>query len=151
MSIEDLQFSNLWQHFWGHLLQKNYTKFKVWFWESSCSKWRLYVFFVFLQLIGLRMRILMLYIQFSILDSANVLKIIFPSSIIFLILHILKTFCILVMLFTKIFCVFNFWLQEKCTAKISIISVVKSIHLITQTAILTPFREPMPATSHFNI
>ena len=32
-----------------------------------------------------------------------------------------------------------------------IVSVVKSIHLILQTAILTPFREPMPATSHFNI
>ena len=31
------------------------------------------------------------------------------------------------------------------------VSVVKSIHLILQTAILTPFKGPMPATSHFNI
>ena len=35
--------------------------------------------------------------------------------------------------------------------KIFIVSVVKSIHLIPQTAILTPFREPMPATSYFNV
>ena len=28
---------------------------------------------------------------------------------------------------------------------------VKSIHLISQAAILTPFREPMPATLHFYI
>ena len=31
------------------------------------------------------------------------------------------------------------------------VSVVKSIHLISQTAILTPFKGRMPATSHFNI
>ena len=31
------------------------------------------------------------------------------------------------------------------------VSVVKSIHLISQTAILTPFKGPMPATSHLNI
>ena len=28
---------------------------------------------------------------------------------------------------------------------------VKSIHLISQTAILTPFREPMPVALHFYI
>ena len=32
-----------------------------------------------------------------------------------------------------------------------IISVVKSLHSIPQTVTLTPFREPMLATSHFNI
>ena len=37
------------------------------------------------------------------------------------------------------------------TPKIFIVSVVKSIHLIPQAVILTPFREPMPATSHFDI
>ena len=31
------------------------------------------------------------------------------------------------------------------------VSIVKSKHLISQTAILTPFREPMPATLHINI
>ena len=30
------------------------------------------------------------------------------------------------------------------------VSVAKSIHLIPQTAILTAFREPMTAVSHFN-
>ena len=35
--------------------------------------------------------------------------------------------------------------------RIFIVSVFKSIHLNRQTAILTPFREPLPATSHFNI
>ena len=32
-----------------------------------------------------------------------------------------------------------------------IVSVVKSINLIPQTAILTAYREPMPAISPFNI
>ena len=31
------------------------------------------------------------------------------------------------------------------------VSVVKSIHLISQSAIFTPFKGPTPATSHFNI
>ena len=37
------------------------------------------------------------------------------------------------------------------TPKIFITLVLNSIYLILQTDILTPFREPMPATSHFDI
>ena len=60
-------------------------------------------------------------VRYAILDSANFLNIIiFPSSVIFLILYKFKTCCMLVMLFTKFF--------------------------VFKTAILTPFREPMPAT-----
>ena len=47
------------------------------------------------------------------------------------------------MLFTKFFCACNFWLEEKCTPKIFIVSFVKSIYLIPETAIWTPFREPL--------
>ena len=35
--------------------------------------------------------------------------------------------------------------------RIFIVSVFKSIDLNRQTAISTPFREPLPETSHFNI
>ena len=50
-------------------------------------------------------------VRYTILDTANVLKIIiFPSSVIFLILHKLKIFYILVMLFTKFCCICKFWL-----------------------------------------
>ena len=55
------------------------------------------------------------------------------------------------MLFTKFFCICNFLLEEKYTPRTFIVSVVKTIHLIIQTAILTSFREPMAATLHFNI
>ena len=55
------------------------------------------------------------------------------------------------MLFTKFFHICNFLSLEKCAPKNFIVSVVKSIHLIPQTSILTPFREPMPAISYFNI
>ena len=48
-------------------------------------------------------------VRYTILDSANVLKIIiFTSSVIFLILCKFKSCCILVMLFSIFFC--NFWL-----------------------------------------
>ena len=48
-------------------------------------------------------------VRYIILDSANVLKIILFLSRIFLILHNLKTFCILVILFKKFSCICNFW------------------------------------------
>ena len=107
---EDLQPLNLCQHFWDHLW-KSYTEFHVWFWESSCSKGRYFVFSKFLQLTVINvMRFLMLdnenevvNVRYTILDSAVLKIIIFPSGIIFLILHKFKTFCILVMLLTIFF------------------------------------------------
>ena len=148
MSVEDVQSSNLHQHFWDHIFQKSFPGSRVWFWESSCSKWRLFVFFC---ISSINFGNEVINVRYTTLDSANVLKIIiFSSSVIFLILHKFKTFCIIVMFFTKCFCICNFWVQEKCTPKIFIIYVIKSIHVIPQTAILTPFREPMPAISHFN-
>ena len=57
-------------------------------------------------------------VKYTILDNANVLKIIIlPSTVIFLILHKFKTYCILMMLFAKFCCVFKFWLKEKCTPR----------------------------------
>ena len=80
--------------------------------------------------------------RYTILDSTNILEIlIFPSSVTFLILHKL------VMLFSKFPYICNF-----CDFyNIFINIVIKSKHLIRQTAILTPFREATPATPHFDI
>ena len=49
----------------------------------------------------------------------------------------------------EIFLLFKFLLLEKKIPKILITSSVKSIHFISQSAILTPFLAPMPAISHF--
>ena len=141
MSMEDLQFSNLCQHFWDHLLQKSYIEVHVWFWES---RW-LSVFFVFLQLTVCENEVIN--VRYTILNGAYVYKnIIFPSSVIFPMLHRFKTFCILVLFFTKSFCVCSFWLQKKHTPKVFIVFVVKSKYMIIKTVILTPFKESMAAT-----
>ena len=67
-----------------YLLHKSYTEFHVWFWESSCSKWRFFCFFC-----------ICINVRYTVLDSASVLMIvILPSSAIFLIFHEFKTFCI---------------------------------------------------------
>ena len=55
------------------------------------------------------------------------------------------------MLFTKLFCVCNFELKKLCTLKIFIVSVCYINSPIPHTAILTTFRELMPATTHFII
>ena len=43
----------------------------------------------------------------------------------------------------------NSQLREKCIPNILIVSFDKSTHFKPQTASVTPFREPMPAVSHF--
>ena len=76
-------------------------------------------------------------IRDTILDSANTLKInIFPSSVIFLILHNFKIFCIFNVFqqFCFLFIIFD------CEKKKFMVSGVKSTHLIQQTAILTSFQ-----------
>ena len=83
-------------------------------------------------------------------DKANVLKIIIlPSRIRFLRHHILKTFSKLVVVFLKFCSTTIFFLYEKKYPSIYIASLVKSIHLIPQTATSTPFISPIPAALHF--
>ena len=48
-------------------------------------------------------------VRYTTLDSVNILKIfIFPSSVIFLILHRFKTFCLLVIIAINYLCIYNF-------------------------------------------
>ena len=47
--------------------------------------------------------------RYTVLDSTNVRKIVIsPSSVIFLILHKFKTFCLLEVLFARFFGIFDF-------------------------------------------
>ena len=82
--------------------------------------------------------------------KSNVLKtIISPSRVRILCLYILKTFSIPIIVLLKFVLVQYFYYRKKIP-EIFIASLVKSMHLMPQTASVTRFRSPIPATLYFD-
>ena len=85
-------------------------------------------------------------------DKAKILKIIIlPSRLRFFRCHILKAFPIPIMVFFR-FCsssIFSIFLFSLKYSQYFNASLVKSVHLIPQTATFTPCSSSTPAASHF--